>query len=177
MSQAILAQPLSGLSWSDTVEAGIEPSLYLMPGALYIGNEVEQIKTLLGSCVAVTLWHPVDRVVAMTHIVLPSSAVNSGPRYATEAIAHLIRVLNQRLYKPADFEVGLYGGGMMFSIEDKDCMDVGERNVSKTRELLKLAGFRIKHSDVLGPVYRHLTISRDSGQILLTSTPVSSTMG
>ncbi|MDH5447288.1 MAG: chemotaxis protein CheD [Gammaproteobacteria bacterium] len=176
MSQ-VIAQPLSGLSWSHTEEAGIVPSLYLMPGALYIGNEVDQIKTLLGSCVAVTLWHPVDRVVAMTHIVLPSSTLNSGPRYATEAIATLSRVLNQRLYKPSDFEVGLYGGGMMFSVNDNGQMDVGERNVTKTRELLKQAGFHIKQSDVLGPTYRHVCLSRETGAVLLTSTPVASTLG
>ncbi|MDH5359510.1 MAG: chemotaxis protein CheD [Gammaproteobacteria bacterium] len=176
MSQVIV-QPLSGLSWSHAVEAKIERSLYLMPGAIYIGNEVEQIKTLLGSCVAVTLWHPVDRIAAMTHIVLPSSSVNSGPRYATEAIATLSRVLNQRLYKPSEFEVGLYGGGMMFSVNDNGQMDVGERNVTKTRELLKQAGFHIKQSDVLGPTYRHVILNRKSGTVVLTSTPVASTLG
>ncbi|MDH5182910.1 MAG: chemotaxis protein CheD [Gammaproteobacteria bacterium] len=171
------ARALSQSNWSHTVEAEVTSSLYLMPGALYIGNEVEEIKTLLGSCVAVTLWHPVDRLVAMTHIVLPTSAVRSGPRYATEAIAQLTRVINQRLYQPSEFEVGLYGGGMMFTLEENDRLDVGERNVRKTRELLQQAGFHIKHSDVLGPVYRHISIKRETGQILLKSTDVSSTMG
>ena len=176
MSQ-VRAQAVSELPWSHAVEAEIKSSLYLMPGALYIGTEVDEVKTLLGSCVAVTLWHPVDRIVAMTHIVLPASEVKSGPRYASEAVAQLSRVINQRLYQPAEFEVGLYGGGVMFSVDDNSLMDVGRRNVVKTRSLLRQSGFRIKHSDVLGSVYRHVSINRGTGQILIKSTDVESTMG
>lgn len=176
MSVAI-AELLSQPSWSYSVAVDLKPSLYLMPGALYIGNEVEEIKTLLGSCVAVTLWHPSDRLVAMTHIVLPTSSINSGPRYANDAINQLVSVINKHGYRPSEFDVGLYGGGMMFSVEEQGCLDIGERNVSKTREFLQRSGFRVKHSDVMGPVYRHISINRQSGQILLKSTPVSSTMG
>lgn len=173
----VLVKPEYASRWSYSVEAEISSSLFLMPGALYIGNEVEEIKTLLGSCVAVTLWHPIDHLVGMTHIVLPASLDKSGPRYATDAIAQLTHVINQHGYQSSEFEVGLYGGGVMFSVEDNSLIDVGRRNVEKTRGLLRQSGFRIKHSDVLGSVYRHVSINRETGQILLKSTEVASTMG
>lgn len=163
--------------WSYSIDATVSESLYLMPGALYVGNEVEEIKTLLGSCVAVILWHPADRLAGMTHIVLPSSAEKSGPRYATDAIKQLSGVIKQHGYGPAEFEVSLYGGGLMFSVGDNSQVDVGKRNVEMTLSLLQQAGYLLKKSDVLGAVYRHVTLNRQTGQILLKSTDVSATMG
>ena len=40
-------------------EAG--QKLFLMPGQWYFGGKASELRTLLGSCVAVTLWHPAKR--------------------------------------------------------------------------------------------------------------------
>jgi len=47
-------------------------ALMLMPGELHFGGEVQSLKTLLGSCVALTLWHPKRRIGGMCHFLLPS---------------------------------------------------------------------------------------------------------
>ena len=165
------------INWSHTVLAEVQDSLYLMPGALYIGNEVNEIKTLLGSCVAVTLWHPLDHIVAMTHIVLPSSQGKKGPRYASNAIPELTRVVKSHGYKPLEFETGLFGGGYMFNSGETGGVDIGDQNVKASRELLTQAGFQLNQLDVLGTVYRHITIDRLTGLVELKSTEVASTMG
>jgi len=165
-------------SWSSAVGATISDSLYLLPGALYLGNEVQEVKTLLGSCVAVTLWHPKDKICGMTHIVLPSGRQDdSNPKYATGAIQHLMQTLAKHGYQPKEFKVGVYGGGRMFGKGDEPgLIDVGNSNVKKTLALLKDAGFRVAEHDVQGSVYRHVLLDRDSGTIRVKCTEVSATM-
>ena len=47
------------------------PVMHLQPGELIFGRGRGTIQTLLGSCVAVTLWHPQRRLSGMCHFVLP----------------------------------------------------------------------------------------------------------
>ena len=46
--------------------------LTLMPGQLHFGGHAATLRTLLGSCLAVTLWHPERRLGGMCHFLLPS---------------------------------------------------------------------------------------------------------
>ena len=158
--------------------ADVSDSLYLLPGALYIGNEVNEVKTLLGSCVAVTLWHPADKICAMTHIVLPASSQDvHSPKYATGAIHHLLQAMSRYGYQPKDFKTGIYGGGRMFGNDDSPgVIDVGNSNVKKTAGLLKESGFRVAEQDVLGGIYRHVMLDRATGLVRVKGTAVSATM-
>ncbi|MEJ2649271.1 MAG: chemotaxis protein CheD [Sedimentisphaerales bacterium] len=166
--------------WSQSWGADVSESLYLLPGALYVGNEVKEVKTLLGSCVAVTLWHPEDKVCAMTHIVLPSSKTDShNPKFATGAIHHLSNVLNRYAYQPKDFVTRVYGGGQMFGHDEEPnkVIDIGNTNVRKTLTLLKEAGFRTRDKDTQGRIYRHVVLDRESGAVTVKRTRISATMG
>ena len=44
--------------------------VFLMPGEHFVGDARHRIRTLLGSCVSITLWHPQRRVGAMSHFLL-----------------------------------------------------------------------------------------------------------
>jgi len=46
----------------------------LGPGDLYFGDRRTRIRTLLGSCVAVTLWHPKAQIGGMCHYMMPPVA-------------------------------------------------------------------------------------------------------
>lgn len=174
--EAVSLQQVS--PWSHTHGAEVADSLYLLPGALYMGNEVKEVKTLLGSCVAVTLWHPGDKVCAMTHIVLPAGEQDSNnPKYATGAIQQLMQTMSRRGYQPKEFKAGIYGGGRMFGNGDAPgVIDIGNSNVRKTAALLKDAGFKVHEEDVLGGVYRHVLLDRSTGSVRVKRTEVSTTM-
>src|SRR5487761_2044785 len=71
--------------------------IFLQPGEYYVGAAGCRIRTLLGSCVSVTLWHPVMRIGAMSHFLL---AERSGGRvfeidgrYGEEAMWLMLREL------------------------------------------------------------------------------------
>ena len=52
--------------------------LMLLPGQWHVGRHVAQMRTLLGSCVAVVLWHPARRLGGMCHYLLPSRRRTPG---------------------------------------------------------------------------------------------------
>lgn len=46
--------------------------IFLQPGEWYFGEGNTRVRTTLGSCVAIVLWHPVRRIGGMCHYMLPS---------------------------------------------------------------------------------------------------------
>ena len=71
----------------------------LMPGELFFGKDVACLHTLLGSCVAVTLWHPRLRIGGMCHYLLPGrNRPPNQPRdgkFGDEAIGMLVDALKR----------------------------------------------------------------------------------
>lgn len=53
--------------------------IYLQPGEYFWGGENNRVKTLLGSCVAICIWHPKLKIGGMSHCLLPSRG-QGGPR-------------------------------------------------------------------------------------------------
>jgi len=96
--------------------------IFLGPGDLYFGDRDTRIRTLLGSCVAVTLWHPRARLGGMCHYVVPS---RPGPvpdrrhelegRYADEAFLMLLAEIRATPTSPDEYEVKMFGGGSQFA--------------------------------------------------------------
>jgi chemotaxis protein CheD len=159
-----------------------QESIYLMVGDLYFGNQAKEVKTLLGSCVAITLWHPKLKVGGMSHIALPESRneANSSmnTRFADGAINSFISYMTDIDTQPKEYIVHLYGGGQMFHKDDKESYnDVGAKNLANTRRLLKLYRFNIVKEDVSGSFYRHVCLNLQNGHVELRKTPVSDTMG
>ena len=53
--------------------------IVLQPGEFYFGDKETRIRTLLGSCVAITLWHPQKLIGGMCHYMLPSPEFRTNP--------------------------------------------------------------------------------------------------
>ena len=166
----------TSVSSSDSKE-----SVYLMVGDLYFGNQAREVKTLLGSCVAVTLWHKGFGIGGMCHIALPETRTDTvdpmNTRFADGAINTFLLYMTDAGLQPKDFKVGLYGGGQMFHYRHRESyIDIGAKNLEIVRRLLKLHKFRVIDEDVSGPYYRHIALDLKTGQLNLRKTPVSETM-
>jgi chemotaxis protein CheD len=133
------------------------------------GNEV--IATIgLGSCVAITLYDRESRVGGLAHILLPSPAMSretSNPAKFPETIIPLMleemRALGARPGSPISAKI--VGGASMFGqLVTGTGINVGERNVAATREVLALAGIPLVAEDTgldYGrSVYFHLSDGR-----------------
>jgi chemotaxis protein CheD len=146
--------------------------VFLLPGQWYFGATGATVKTLLGSCIAVTLWHPRRQLGGMCHFLLPTRA---GPangsldgRFGDEALELLAREIATTSTKTQDYEVNLYGGADTMPEGAKIKFNIGERNVEKAWEIIDQYGFQLQCVDVGGTDPRNVTIDLTNGQVLMT---------
>lgn len=148
--------------------------IFLQPGEFYFGEDSTRVRTVLGSCVAMTLWHPRLRIGGMCHYMLPARPSGDGGesldgRYADEAMQLFMRQLKASRTRPADFQVKLFGGGNMFARLPGSSrlrhMDISERNVEAGRALLKRHGFELTAEDLGGLGHRNVMLDLWSGDV------------
>lgn len=140
---------------------------------MHWGDTDTRIRTILGSCVAICLWHPALKIGGMCHYLLPSRRVRTSAdpldgRYGDEAMEMLLKELNNTHTKPKDYNVKLFGGANMFSeIIKEGTINVGEKNIAKASELMKLHGFQVSSQDVGGIEHRSILFDIWSGDVWL----------
>ena len=124
--------------------------IFLQPGEHYFGDRDTRIRTVLGSCVSMTFWHPQLLMGGMCHYMLPAreherrgdSAPVPDGRYADEAVALLMREIDGIGASHREYRVKLFGGGNMFPNTRKSKeAHVGQRNIETARLLVKKHGF------------------------------------
>jgi chemotaxis protein CheD len=146
--------------------------IFLQPGEFYFGENKTRIRTLLGSCVAVTLWHPRLHVGGMCHYLLPQrprpkpgDALDG--RYAEDAMQMFMHELRRSRTKPKDYQVKLFGGGSMFepSIKARTHVSISQKNIEFGRALMSQYGFNIQGEDMGGKGHRNVILDLWSGDI------------
>lgn len=146
--------------------------LYLPPGAFHFGAGPLHLHTVLGSCVAITLWHPYLRVGGMCHYLLPEPLGRgkaADGRYAGGAMALFLRAIAPTGAAPATWQAKLFGGGRMFVTVHgpPPATDIGLRNIEMGRRLLREHGFSIDSEHVAGLGHRNLVLDLASGEVWL----------
>lgn len=145
--------------------------VFLLPGQWYFGHTGATVKTLLGSCIAVTLWHPRRHMGGMCHFLLPTrmrtpDGVLDG-RFGDEALALLAKEIKGTGTKTQDYEVNLYGGADTMPDEAKVKFNIGERNVEMAWGLIDKYGFQLQCVDVGGSEPRNVIMDLCCGQVVL----------
>jgi chemotaxis protein CheD len=155
------------------VQGGKNPNeiieVYLHPGEWHFGDEDTRIKTLLGSCVSFTLWHPVRRIGGMCHYMLPSRdqttpANQRDGRYADEALAFLVDEIEKENTRPQEYIAKVFGGGTMLDLSG---INISERNVETARKLVKRYGFQMEGECLGGVGHRNVVFDIWSGEVWL----------
>jgi chemotaxis protein CheD len=155
--------------------------IFLAPGEFYFGEGRTRIRTLLGSCVAITLWHPTRLIGGMSHYMLPNRPLHRhrtaalDGRYADEVMEMFMRQLSRAGSKPAEFQVKIFGGSSMFEparSKGKSLhADVSERNVRIGRELVNRYGFSFIAQDLGGSGHRNVILDLWSGDVWVRKAP------
>jgi chemotaxis protein CheD len=150
--------------------------IFLQPGEVYFGEQDTRIRTLLGSCVAITMWHPDMLVGGMCHYMLPTYAGKKRDmldgRYADEAMELMLRGIHEAGTWPYEYQVKLFGGGHMFSGEQAASEDhVGARNVEMARALMKRHGFSACAEHLGGTGHRNIVFDIWSGDVWVRHQP------
>ncbi len=143
--------------------------VFLMPGQLHFGQQAGSIKTLLGSCVAVTLWHPTKRLGGMCHFLLPSRTRSGGDtldgRYGDEALETLLEHIRRSRTAPEEYHAHLYGGADTLPEGTNLRFNVGERNIEAGWHFVDRWGFQLQGVDVGEDVPRSVTLTLATGEV------------
>jgi chemotaxis protein CheD len=153
------------------MENGIR-KVFLHPGDFVFGEPGTHVHTVLGSCIAICLWHPVLRIGGMCHFVLPVRPIGGAKseeldgRYGEEAMKmfDLALKLHQTNYK--EYQAKIFGGANMFgkTTDFKDAL-IGEKNTDKAMKLLMNRGAAITVAHVGDQGHRRIVMDVTTGDV------------
>lgn len=190
------------MSWLDAghlSKASVNSSpteVVLKIGQFHFGGGRTKIRTLLGSCVSIAMWHPRLKIGGMCHYLLPRrgtgevAAAASEGHYAEGAMQMFLRELRNTNTQPKDYIVKLFGGGCMFMDSNDserpftdtaaistDVREVSSRNIIAGRDLLARHGFSISAEHTGGYGSRVLVFELWSGDVWIRRGTAMSSSG
>jgi len=144
---------------------------YLYPGAIFTHRDRHLVTTILGSCVAVCIWHEKSRVGGINHYLLPlwNGEGLPTPKYGNVAIGRLVEKV-QRIAGEGPLLAKVFGGASMWA-QTSGALAVGERNVELAFRTLEEMGIKIVSQDVGGRMGRKIIFDTGSGSVLLRRNP------
>ncbi len=151
--------------------------IFLHPGDHYFADRDTRIRTVLGSCVAMTFWHPQLRVGGMCHYMLPERCSGrwtvSDGFYADTAVALLLNEIDAVGAPHKEYQVKLFGGGNMFPELNKNRVNqLGMQNVQAARRLAKQHGFTYVAEHLGNVGHRNVIFAVWSGKVWVRHTNV-----
>lgn len=133
-------------------------------GDLILARPGQRLGAVLGSCVAVILWHPPTRTAAMSHVLLPGRLLahtDDGPgRYADESWRLMRRRLLGEGIAPRDCVCHVVGGG-----RGLQGGEIGRHNVRRVLDLLDADGIWVERFEAGGNRYRVVTFDPADGDL------------
>jgi len=146
--------------------------VFLQPGEFYWGDADTRIRTILGSCVAVTIWHPKKQVGGMCHIILPQrceahksqAMAEKSAKYADEAITLMMDETTKIKVRPRDCQVKVFGGSNMFpKLHINQKHNIGDRNLHAVLKHLADNDFQVSANHYGGEDSRYIIFDIWSG--------------
>ncbi len=124
-----------------------------------------QIRTILGSCVAICLWDSRQRAGGMNHFLLPASskghpATTRFADVATETLLDKLQALGCRL---PHLQAKIFGGASMFQKQDRHSVSLGAKNVAAALQLMGSAGIPVVVQETGGTHGRKIIFNTDDG--------------
>lgn len=161
--------------------------IFLQPGDYFVGDASFRCRTLLGSCVSITLWHPRKRIGAMSHFLLPGRVHGDQPdaRYGDDALMLMMAELRGQGVRPSECEAKIFGGGNMFPgrrlksangilhggpvggpVGGPNCRaNIGEKNGAAARALLAAHAIPVVSESLFGVGHRQILFDIANGDV------------
>jgi chemotaxis protein CheD len=124
----------------------------------------------LGSCVAVALYDPHQKVAGLAHVMLPDpkEASEGFPgRFAPTAVTLLIDMMAQAGADKRHLHARVVGGAAMFADVIPNDTRLGERNVTAVKTALANASIPLRGEDVGGSFGRSVYLDAKDGSLLV----------
>lgn len=149
--------------------------IFLNPGEFHFHcpapnrSRPDRLRTLLGSCVSVILWHPERRIGGMSHVILPNrsrrgDSVGLDARYGDEVIALFNKEIIKAGTLPPQYQVYIVGGGQMY-VTTNPAFAVGARNIETVRSHLQRSGFKVRAEHIGTVHHRKVELDMETGSV------------
>lgn len=141
-------------------------------GEYAISDDIkDELKTFaLSSCVALTVYSPIKKVLGMVHIALPNSGIMQNrviakpTYYADTAIPLLIdKICWEHGCTKNELQLKLFGGAN--SIRKDDVFKVGIKNIEMTKAVLSQMNLSLCYIDIGGNIARSITADVATGTV------------
>ena len=139
--------------------------IFLLPGELHISREPALISTLLGSCVAVTLFNYKLKCGGMNHFMLPAcpeGGTCSGKHgdYSTQMLIETMLSYDNSI---KHIEACVFGGA---NVNDYLAFGkgIGAKNIIAAGEILKRYNIKISKKAIGGTFGRKIYFNTDTGE-------------
>ena len=143
--------------------------IYLKPGEVLISRTPVLISTVLGSCVAVTLFSASRGFAAICHAMLPENVGRDNDlRYVDTALHHIYdKILSCGVAN--DLVIKLFGGAQVLNMGERapDRNTVGDQNIAQAETVLAALGLTVSARDTGGLQGRKLFFCTRSGDVFV----------
>jgi len=147
--------------------------VFLKPGQMMVSSVPSLVTTLLGSCVAVTLFCPRLRLGAICHAQLPSCRKKScnhehsdAGKYVDCAVMSMLERLQAGGAERREIEAKLFGGSDMFDAYGRG-RSVGRQNIEMAVRTLERESVRVVREDLGGGRGRKIIFHTHTGEVFL----------
>lgn len=145
----------------------------VVQGEFRTSSDPDQLfSTVLGSCVAVCLHDPVNKLGGMNHFLLPSGHDNDGSRpmrYGLFAMETLINALMKQGAKKSLLQAKIFGGARISA----DLRDIGRSNAAFARDYLATEGIACLGESLGGQNARRVIYRPATGHARMLIVPSS----
>jgi chemotaxis protein CheD len=151
------------------------PTIYLKPGEVHFGAEPSRVITVLGSCVAVIMYHRHTRIGAICHAVMPTyeAAKKKRPpseevlQYVDSSVEWMLNRFEKRGINSKDLEVKIFGGSEIFydSKKYETSFSVGTKNIEVALKVIHEKKLKLKAWNVGGNKGRKVIFYTDTGEV------------
>ncbi len=144
-------------------------TFFLYPGQLIVFKEPANIMTILGSCVAVTIWDTKLNFGGMNHFLLPLWKVQGlrTPKYGNVAIESLIEEMIKNGSSARDLVAKVFGGAKVLDSAEQTMFNIGKKNYEIAFEMLNKYNINIAVDSVGGLRGRKILFKTNTGEVLL----------
>lgn len=142
-------------------------SVPLNIGQVICSRDSMVVRTVLGSCVAICMHHPLTGTSAICHAIYSGSGPKGDTRYVQPCVLVMEEFIRKEGIAKSQMNVKLFGGASSLRVGHAELSVFKNHNVESAMRALEDAGFEIQSSDTGGEQSRELYFDFKTGNVFV----------
>ncbi len=124
------------------------------------------MSTVVGSCVAVSIWESKKEIGGMAHFLYPFTGDRrrATAQYGNVAVKYLVAMFLEQGGKVKNLRAQIFGGALMAPV---DCIRIAKENVQMARKILRSHHISIASEDTGGNMGRKIVYNTQRNEAIV----------